>query len=318
MRRSLPERRCSTHLSVQTAREPGTVSAMTELGGTPHRSLAGHSARPSLPGTRDVRRHGERAASAPALGWLARAGLVSRGVVYAVIGVLALEVALGQGGKDTNQQGALRTIAAGPFGKVLLVVLAVGLFGYAAWRLLRAAVGHGAEQSDSGGDRVAALASGIAYAILCVTAIEILAGAATGSGSPRQATGGVLSWSIGPALVVIAGVILLGVAGYQAYKGVKRTFCEDSKTEQMGMGVRKAFVALGVFGHVARAVVFALVGYGLVKAGLTYDPHNAVGLDGALRKLGHAAYGPVLLGVVAAGLVGFAAYSMADARYRRV
>jgi hypothetical protein len=271
-----------------------------------------------LPGLRDARRQGERAAGAPALGWLARAGLVSRGVVYAVIGVLALKLALGDGGKATNQQGALRTIADTSFGTLLLALMAIGLAGYAAWRLVRAAVGHGREQRDSGGDRIAALASGIAYTTLCVAAVKILVGAHAGSGTPKKATGGVLDWTGGRTLVVLAGVVLVGVAVYQAYKGGARKFLEDSKTEQMSRRAEQAFTALGVFGHLARAVIFALVGYGLIKAAIDYDPDKAVGLDGALRKLADASYGPVLLGVVAAGLIGFAAYSMADARYRRV
>ena len=261
---------------------------------------------------------GHRAANNPALGWLARAGLVARGIVYAVIGVLALKLALGDGGKATSQQGALKTIAHGSFGTFLLVLLAVGLAGYSLWRLTRAAVGHGAEQTDEPSDRVAAAASGIAYAILCVTAVKILAGASTGSGTPKKATGGVLDWAGGPLLVGIAGAALIGVAGYQAYKGIDKKFLEDSKTEQMSHNVRRAFTALGVFGHIARAVVFALIGYGLIKAAIDYDPDKAIGLDGALRKLANASYGPWLLGLVAAGLVGFAAYSMADARYRRV
>ena len=82
--------------------------------------------------------------------------------------------------------------------------------------------------------------------------------------------------------------------------------------------MRKGYTALGVFGHVARAVIFALIGYGLIKAAIDYDPTEAIGLDGALRKLADASYGPALLGVVAAGLVGFAFYSIADARYRKV
>jgi hypothetical protein len=269
------------------------------------------------PGLRNARRQGDQAANSPALGWLARAGLISRGVVYAIIGVLALKLALGDGGKATDQQGALRTIADRPFGKTLLVLVAIGLAGYALWRLVRAAVGHGAEQRDGGADRVAALASGIAYAILCVAAVKILSGG-TSSGSPKKATGGVLDWSGGDVLVAIAGIVLIGVAGYQAYKGLKRKFLEDSKTERMSPGVERAFTALGVFGHVARAVVFALIGYGLIKAAIDYDPQKAIGLDGALRKLANASYGPVLLGVVAAGLIGFAAYSLADARYRKV
>ena len=269
-------------------------------------------------GVRDVEQQGESVARAPQFEWLARAGLVARGVVYAVIGILALKLALGDGGKATNQQGALKTIADRPFGKTLLVLVAIGLAGYAIWRLVRAAIGHGPEQSDDTQDRIAGLASGIAYAILCVTAVKILIGAGTGSGTPKEATGGVLDWTGGPLLVGVAGVVLIGVAGYQAYKGLKKKFLENSKTEQMSAKVQRVFTALGVFGHVARAVVFTLIGYGLIKAAIDYDPDKAVGLDGALLKLANASYGPWLLGIVAAGLIGFAAYSVADARYRRV
>jgi hypothetical protein len=65
-------------------------------------------------------------------------------------------------------------------------------------------------------------------------------------------------------------------------------------------------------------VVFGLIGYGLLRAAIDYNPHQAIGLDGALNKLSHNSYGPFLLGVVAAGLIGFALYSIADARYRKI
>jgi hypothetical protein len=269
-------------------------------------------------GTSGAQRHGHRAANAPVMGWLARAGLAARGVVYAVIGVLALKLALGDGGKATNQQGALKTIAHTGLGTLLLVLLAVGLAGYALWRLMRAVVGHGVEQTDEPSDRVAAAASGIAYATLCATDTKLLAGASTGSGSPRHATSGALGWSGGTVLVAIAGIVLLGVACYQLYKGLKQKFLEDAKTGEMSAAVRRAYTSLGVAGHCARGIVFALIGYGLIKAAVDYAPKKAVGLDGALRDLAHASYGPLLLGVVALGLVMFAAYSIADARYRKV
>jgi Domain of Unknown Function (DUF1206) len=265
-----------------------------------------------------AKRGGEELAHAKTLGWLARAGLVARGVVYGIIGVLALELALGQGGKATNQEGALQTIAHQSFGGALLVLVAIGLGGYALWRLIRAIVGHGAEQRDSAFERISALDSGIAYGILCVTAIEILNSSAGGSGSPQQTTGGVLDWTGGTLLVGAVGAILIGVAVYQAYKGLAKKFLEDAKTGEMNDGVRKGYTALGVFGHVARAVIFALIGYGLLKAAIDYNPKEAVGLDGALRELAHASYGPALLGLVAAGLAGFALYSIVDARYRKV
>jgi hypothetical protein len=265
-----------------------------------------------------AKREGHNLAGAKPLGWLARVGLVARGLVYLIIGVLALKLALGEGGKAANQQDALRTIAHQPFGKTLLILVAIGLAGYALWRLVRAAVGHGAEQRDSATDRIAALASGIAYAILCVTAVEIVAGSGSGSGTPKEATGGVLGWSGGTVLVAIAGAVLIGVAVYQAYKGLAKKFLEDAKTDEMGQGVRRAYTALGVFGLVARAVIFALIGYGLIKAAVDFNPKAAIGLDGALRQLADAAYGPALLGIVAVGLAGFAIYSMADARYRKI
>jgi hypothetical protein len=273
-------------------------------------------------GARDLgdkaKRGGEELAHAKTLGWLARAGLVARGVVYGIIGVLALKLALGDGGKATNQEGALQTIAHQSFGEALLVLVAIGLGGYALWRLIRAAVGHGAEQRDSGFERISALDSGIAYGILCITAIEILTSSAGGSGSPKETTGGVLGWTGGTALVGIAGAILIGVAAYQAYKGLATKFLEDAKTGEMSPGVKKAYTALGVFGITARAVIFALIGYGLLKAAVDYNPKEAIGLDGALRELAHASYGPALLGLVAAGLIGFGLYSIVDARYRKV
>ncbi len=250
--------------------------------------------------------------------WLSRAGFVARGVVYALVGVLAIKLALGSGGASASQQGAMRTIAAQPLGNVLLILVAIGLGGYALWRLMRAFVGHGPEGSDRGLDRVAACASGVVYAGLCAIAVEILLGAGGGSGSARKPTAGVLGWPGGTWLVAIAGVALVGVGLYQGYRGITRDFLEDSKTEQMGPRTRRWIASIGTVGHLARMLVFCLVGIFLVDAAIDADPKKAVGLDGALAKVDHASYGPLLLALVAAGLVAFGVYSLSDARFRRI
>jgi hypothetical protein len=108
------------------------------------------------------------------------------------------------------------------------------------------------------------------------------------------------------------------VALYQGYKGLTRKFLESSNTAEMSPAVKRGYTAIGVFGHLARMVVFGLVGFGLIKAAIDYNPHSAIGLDGALNQLAHDSYGPLLLGVVAAGLIGFAVFSIIDARYRKV
>jgi len=266
-----------------------------------------------------ARRGGEDVAHSRAFEWLARAGFISRGLIYGIIGILAIKLAVGSGGATTNQQGALKTIAHQPFGKVLLTLVAIGLGGYALWRFVRAALGHGPEDTDSGFDRVAALASGIVYAALCVIAVEILLGSgSSSSGNASKPTAGVLGWPAGTWLVGLAGAVLIGIGLYQGYKGISQDFLDDSKTEQMSPLVRTWITWIGIVGYLARMVVFALVGIFLIKAAIDYDPNKAVGLDGALAKIVHASYGPVLLGVVAAGLIAFGVYSLTDARYRRI
>jgi len=267
---------------------------------------------------REARAGGEKVARSRGFEWLSRAGFVARGLIYGIIGILAIKLALGAGGKTTNQQGALETIARQPFGKVLLILVAIGLAGYALWRLLRALLGHGPEDSDSTFERVAAFASGIVYAGLCAIAVEILLGSGGSSGNANETTAGVFGWPAGTWLVGIAGAVLVGVGLYQGYRGLSKDFLKDSKTEQMSPQVRRWIEWIGTFGHLARMVVFCLVGAFLINAAIDYNPNKAVGLDGALAKIADASYGPFLLGIVAAGLIAFGVYSLTDARYRRI
>jgi hypothetical protein len=250
--------------------------------------------------------------------WLSRAGFVARGLMYGIIGVLALRLALGQGGRTTNQQGAMQTVAHQPLGKVLLALLAVGLGGYAIWRFTRAAIGHGPEGSDSRLDRVTALASGIVYLAFFIVAVRILIRSHGSSSTPTTASAGVFGWPAGTWIVGAAGLIIVGVGLYQGYRGITREFLDDSKTEQMSARTKRWITGLGLIGHLSRMIVFSLVGVFLVKAAVDYDASAAIGIDGALAKLQHNSVGPFLLGIVALGLIAFALYSFSDARFRRI
>ena len=261
---------------------------------------------------------GEKVVRSTGFEWLSRAGFVARGLIYGIIGVLALRLAIGQGGRTTNQQGALHTVAHQPLGKVLLTLLAIGLGGYALWRFARAAIGHGPEGNDSTLDRVTALASGIVYAGFCIVAVKILIGAKGTSSTPKTTSRDVFGWPAGTWIVAAAGLIVIGVGLYQGYRGLTRQFLDDSKTEQMSPTTKRWITWLGLAGHLSRMVVFTLVGIFLVKAAVDYNPKAAIGLDGALAKLQHNSLGPFLLSIVALGLVAFALYSISDARYRRI
>jgi hypothetical protein len=266
----------------------------------------------------EAQRAGEHVGQSAAFEALSRAGFVSRGVIYGIIGILAIKVALGTGGTTTSQTGALKTIAHQPFGKILLILVAIGLAGYAVWRFVHVLLGHGPEKSDSGFDRLAAFGSGVSYALMCAIAVEILIAGGSNSDNPKHSTAGVLGWTGGTWIVGIAGVVLCGVALYQGYRGISKDFLKDSKTEEMSPAVREWVAWIGTFGHLARAVVFGLAGIFLVKAAVEYDPNKAVGVDGALAKLADQSYGHLLLGIVAAGLIAFGVYSISDARYRRI
>jgi uncharacterized protein DUF1206 len=272
----------------------------------------------SLP-VRSAEKAANEVAQSTAFEVFSRAGFAARATIYAVIGILAIKLALGAGGKTTDQSGAMKTIAHQPLGHVLLILVAIGLAGYSVWRLAHAALGHGPERSDSALDRLSALGSGVSYAAMCALAVTILLGSGGGtSGHTSKATAGVLAWPGGTWLVGFAGALFVGVALYQGYRGLTRDFMKDAKTGEMSATTRNWYEAVAVFGHVARSVVFGLVGIFLIKAAIEYDPSKAVGLDGALAKLANQSYGSALLGLVAAGLIAFALYSLADVRYRRI
>jgi hypothetical protein len=258
--------------------------------------------------------------------WLARIGLVAKGVSYGIVGVLAAELALGHGGEATSRQGALATLADDPLGKVLLIALAVGFAAYAIWRFVQAF----AERADDGeatsaaktwGKRVGYIGRGAIYAGLTFTTVKLLTGSGGGesqSEHARQGTATVLDWPAGRWIVGLAGLAIAGAGAWNLYRGLGRKFEKRWRTGEMSETERRWGGWVGIAGHLARAVVFGLIGVFFVKAAIEYDPSEAIGLDGALRKLASASYGPYLLGLTALGLICYGVYCLVDARYRDV
>jgi hypothetical protein len=257
-------------------------------------------------------------------GWLpplARIGLVAKGVSFAIVGVLALQLAVGHGGKSTSREGALATLADNGFGKWLLFALAAGFAAYALWRVAQAFFEREEEDHKRWGKRIGYLARAGIYAGLAWTSVQIAAGeteTTSQNEKARHATAEVLSWPAGRWIVAVAGLCVIGAGLYNGYRGLSCKFAERWNTGEMSAVVRRWATRIGVVGLLARLVVFGLIGAFAVKAALEYDPKEAIGLDGALQKLAHQSYGPWLLGLTAAGLLAYAAYCFADARYRRV
>jgi hypothetical protein len=238
---------------------------------------------------------------------LAWAGLVAKGASYALVGVLALKLALGAGGAATSNTGAFEELARSGWGRVVVVLLAIGLAAYALWRFLQAV------QGDKWPKRIGQAARGVVYAGLAFSAVKIVVGAGhaqSQNGKAHKATAVVLAWPGGTWLVGIGGAVLIGIGLWQLYSGISRRF------EEKWRGYSKWGSRAGVVGHLARFVVFSLMGAFAIKAAVEYNPRQSIGLDGALQKLAHASYGSYLLGLTAAGLVAYGLFCLVDARYR--
>ena len=258
--------------------------------------------------------------------WLACGGLVAKGVSYGIVAALAIGVAIGTGGETTSRQGALATLAQETWGKIALIILAAGFAAYALWRFIQAF----AEREDDDdkkatlkkwGNRAGYVGRGLIYASLTFTTVKLLVDAGqqqSQSAKAQQTTATVLDWPAGRWLVGIGGLCVLGAGLWNAYRAITKKFEDKWRTGEMSETERTWGGRAGVVGHLARAVVFALIGIFVIKAALEYDPSEAIGLDGALQKVADAAYGPYLLGLTAAGLLCYGLFCLVDARYRDV
>ena len=261
-------------------------------------------------------------AASPALVMLGRAGYAAKGIVYVVMGALAAKAALGTGGRTTDTRGAIGVIGGGPMGTIALVAIGVGLIGYMLWRLIAAAT-----DAEGEGDEPTRLvvrgtqaARGIAYGVLGVQALRALDGDDVGSqgAAARHWTARLLDMPFGRALVVAAGVGVLGYAAYQVYRACSDKAKKHLDLAQAGPAAATWIVRLGRFGIAARGVVFAMIGVFLVRAGMRKDSGEAGGIAQSLQALGEASYGRLVLAVVAFGLIAYGVYQVATARYRHM
>ena len=263
---------------------------------------------------------GRRAGKSPWVERLGRLGLVAKAVLYAVIGLLAVQVALGGREESPDKGGALRTIAEQPFGKGLLVLLAAGLAAYALWRLAQGILNRDNEDEGAKGlvKRAGALGKGAWYGTLCVLTVSTLVGNGSGGGNEQKTTAGIFDRPLGRYLVYAAGLAFIGAAVFNGWRAVTCKFNEKLKTAEMSEAEERAATGIGILGHLARMAIFGLIGSFLVKSAWEYDSKEARGLDGALLELAQQPYGALLLGAVAVGLLAYALFCLVQARYRRI
>ena len=249
---------------------------------------------------------------------LARFGYAARGVVYLLIGWLAIETALGARRHATDSHGARRYVAEKSI--PLLWLLAVGLLGYALWRLVQGALDTEGKGGDPKGlaKRAAMVGSGVIYAGLALAAARLAMGAHDSGGQATQAwTARLMSMPFGRWLVAFVGIGVL-VGGVMQIRRGWLGKLSDTLVQGISAAHRQLALRAGKLGLIARGIVFLIIGGFLIEAALHVDASRARGLGGALEALARQPHGALLLGATAVGLAAFGVYSLLLARYRRI
>jgi len=270
---------------------------------------------------KEAKSAGRRAANSHYVDWLARAGLTARGIIYALIGILAIEIAFGNSGHRADQSGAVRVVASTPVGTLLLWLLVGGFIGMALWRLSEALYGAPGPDGRKVGARLIAGFKAVLYGFIAFGIMKYALGLGAPKSSDQQTvdlTSTAMREPGGRIIVGIVGVALIGAGAFLAWRAFVRKFVEEIKTGEMSRPTRRAVVALGWVGGIARGVVFSAAGLFLLIAAVTARAHQAKGIDATLRAFSKTPAGPWLLVVVALGLVIFGLYSLAEARWRRL
>lgn len=253
-----------------------------------------------------------------------RIGYLARGIVYGLIGYLAFMTIVNGTGKITDQRGVLATIADKPWGKFVLVIVAIGLVGLFIWGLIRAFADPMHKGNDTKGlvTRAGYLISGLSYGALFLPTFNLIRGTGgqvpnTGQ-SAQNTAANIMTKPWGPTLIAIVGLVILGVGLYRIYEGYKAKFHERFKSYQMTNEQRRWAVRMGRFGYVALGLVLAIIGFLAFRAATTLNPRQIQGFDGALRYLLQQPYGPILVGIVALGLIAYAIYSFMGSLWFRI
>ncbi|MDO0929286.1 DUF1206 domain-containing protein [Streptomyces sp. TG1A-8] len=266
-----------------------------------------------------------RAADSTAMAVAARAGFAARGLIYVLVGVIALQIAFGgdSGGEQADRGGALGELAAKPLGSVMLWTVGVALAGMALWRLSEAVFGGVGPDGGKPRKRAAAAARFVFYAFVSYSVLSYAAGhRGSGSGSSDRQTDDVtamvLKWPGGEWIVGVAGAAVVAAGLWIAVRAARKKFRKKLRTGAMSHRARQVTDFFGVTGGTARGVVFAVAGVFAIVAAVQHRPGKAKGMDDTLRSFRDLPAGPWLLALIAFGLAAFGVFSWCNARWREV
>lgn len=234
-------------------------------------------------------------------GALARFGFLSRGIVYVLIGGIAARVAILQRGSATGPAGALARILTGSGGRLLLWIVVAGLFAFVLFRVLQGV------RTRRPLSRIFYFTSGLGGLVLAIAAVRVLLQFRSGADEAglRDLAARLLSHDWGRLGLGLGGVIAIVIGGVEAVRAVLGRLPADFTAAIMARVQRKWTSVLARLGMFAHGIVAAIIGYSICRAALEENARALGGTGTALRTLRHSGSGPVLLGLVAVGLIAY-------------
>ena len=263
----------------------------------------------------------------PALVVVARAGWLAKGLVYGLVGVLALPIAMdsrrasGDASQEASQSGAIAKIAESSAGAAVLWAVAIGLALYVLWRVVSILLP--AENSAKAWlNRVGYAVSALTYTALAWSAISFASRDSkankTENSRVEQFTRDLMGHNGGRWLVGLVGAVLIAVGGFFAHKGITANFRKELREGGVGPISTKQVVRIGQIGWCARAAMMALVGFFLIRAAVQFSPDEAEGLDGALRRLADTSWGTLMVLSIGIGLLIYGFFCVISAPLQRL
>lgn len=245
-----------------------------------------------------------------------RVGFLAYGLVHLVVAWLAAQLAYGHSSGNVSSKGALHELARQSLGKVVLVVVAAGLFVLVLWRLLEAWGGHrGEDGAELWRHRVVDVLKAVIYGAIGVSAVEVVLGAGSGGSGAKGWTARLMDLPAGQVLVGVAGLCIVGYGAANVWRGLTGKLADKLSNEGASGEVGRFYLLLGRCGYAAKGIAAALVGVLVGYAAITHQPRRSGGLDTALRDVLHQPFGAPLLMAMAAGIACYGLFCFARARH---
>lgn len=260
----------------------------------------------------------EEASDTKALDIVARSGFAVMALLHIIVGAIAIELAFGQPG-EAEATGAIKQLAANPWGPAILWACVVACTGLALWQLSEATV---RTRHLPRKERLAKLVSSgflaVAYASVGLSFAGFAVGLRGDSGdTTRDFSTALLDTPFGLPVLVALGLTIMGVGVYFVVKGLRRGFKEELFHFD-GTLRGRLIDSLGVTGHVAKGVALNLTGLLFVIAAWKHSPEESTGLDGSLKALRDHPFGPYLLVAIGAGFICYGVFALVRARFGRM